>query len=522
MRWLRPAQRELRWRRGWRREATPRAVVRRVITRTGSRFGEPDPSSASRRAGRRARIDSAAVKIAVCVKQVPEAGVAKRIDPQTKRLDRSGEAGAERVRRERRRGGAAASRRRPARARSCSSRWARPARSRRCARRWRWAPTGRCSSATTLPPAPISSPRATCSPPSLEREQPDLVLFGQQASDSDGAVLWAAVAERLRRPLVSQAAELTVDGGKVQVEAADRVRLRPDRGAAPGGRRRLGRDQRAALPVAEGDHGREVEAAGDALARRPRRRRGPRRARPARRRRSTSSSRRPRAATRFASRATRGAARRSSSTSRRGSSSSADPRLPRAPRRRDRPQLARRALEGRRARRRRRRRRRGFGRARPRGPGGRARRAHASTSPTIPRSRRRSRSRASTCSPRSSRDKGFDTVLFGQSVLAADLASGLAARLDAGLNWDLTDIALEGGGSSASGRRSPTPCWWTSAGSRARGSRSSAPARSTRRRRAAPPRSRTSRSQLQDFSTGAVMLEQAHEERTGRRSRTPT
>ena len=32
------------------------------------------------------------MKIAVCVKQVPEAGSARRIDPQTKRLDRSGEA----------------------------------------------------------------------------------------------------------------------------------------------------------------------------------------------------------------------------------------------------------------------------------------------------------------------------------------------------------------------------------------------------------------------------------------------
>jgi electron transfer flavoprotein beta subunit len=31
------------------------------------------------------------VKIAVCVKEVPEAGAARRIDPQTKRLDRSGE-----------------------------------------------------------------------------------------------------------------------------------------------------------------------------------------------------------------------------------------------------------------------------------------------------------------------------------------------------------------------------------------------------------------------------------------------
>ena len=48
----------------------------------------------------------------------------------------------------------------------------------------------------------------------LEREGADLVLFGQQSSDSDGAVLWAAVAERLRMPLVSQAAELAVADGK--------------------------------------------------------------------------------------------------------------------------------------------------------------------------------------------------------------------------------------------------------------------------------------------------------------------
>ena len=52
----------------------------------------------------------------------------------------------------------------------------------------------------------------------LERQGPDLVLFGQQASDSDGAVLWAAVADNLRRPLVSQAAELTVADGKVRVK----------------------------------------------------------------------------------------------------------------------------------------------------------------------------------------------------------------------------------------------------------------------------------------------------------------
>jgi electron transfer flavoprotein alpha subunit len=42
-------------------------------------------------------------------------------------------------------------------------------------------------------------------------------------------------------------------------------------------------------------------------------------------------------------------------------------------------------------------------------------------------------------------DKGIDTVLFANSVLAADVAAGLAARLDAGLNWDLVDVALDDG-----------------------------------------------------------------------------
>jgi electron transfer flavoprotein beta subunit len=52
----------------------------------------------------------------------------------------------------------------------------------------------------------------------LEREGADIVLFGQQAGDSDGAVLWAAVADRLRLPVVSQAASLDLDGGKVRVK----------------------------------------------------------------------------------------------------------------------------------------------------------------------------------------------------------------------------------------------------------------------------------------------------------------
>jgi electron transfer flavoprotein alpha subunit len=43
------------------------------------------------------------------------------------------------------------------------------------------------------------------------------------------------------------------------------------------------------------------------------------------------------------------------------------------------------------------------------------------------------------------REQEIDTVLFANSVLAADVAAGLAARLDAGINWDLVDVAREDG-----------------------------------------------------------------------------
>ena len=52
----------------------------------------------------------------------------------------------------------------------------------------------------------------------IEREHPDLILFGQQAADSDGAVLWAAVADRLRLPVISQAASLELADGKAKVK----------------------------------------------------------------------------------------------------------------------------------------------------------------------------------------------------------------------------------------------------------------------------------------------------------------
>jgi electron transfer flavoprotein alpha subunit len=41
-------------------------------------------------------------------------------------------------------------------------------------------------------------------------------------------------------------------------------------------------------------------------------------------------------------------------------------------------------------------------------------------------------------------ERGYDTVLLANSVLAADVAAALAARLDAGLNWDLTALRLDG------------------------------------------------------------------------------
>jgi electron transfer flavoprotein beta subunit len=56
----------------------------------------------------------------------------------------------------------------------------------------------------------------------IERESADLVLFGQQSADGGGACLWSAVAERLRRPVISQVSELQNDAtsvtGKRQTE----------------------------------------------------------------------------------------------------------------------------------------------------------------------------------------------------------------------------------------------------------------------------------------------------------------
>lgn len=57
----------------------------------------------------------------------------------------------------------------------------------------------------------------------LRREAADLVLFGQQTSDGGGAVLWAAVAEQLELPFVSQVNTLTLGDAVVVVERETEV-----------------------------------------------------------------------------------------------------------------------------------------------------------------------------------------------------------------------------------------------------------------------------------------------------------
>jgi electron transfer flavoprotein beta subunit len=153
------------------------------------------------------------MKVAVCVKQVPEG--TKRIDPGTKRLDRSGEGALN----------------------------AFDAHAVEEALRLRDAAgEGEVVLISMGPPGAMDALRKALAmgadravlvtddgaagadllgtsrvlAAALERESPDLVLFGQQASDGDGAVMWAAVADRLKRPVLSQAAEITVDGGKLR------------------------------------------------------------------------------------------------------------------------------------------------------------------------------------------------------------------------------------------------------------------------------------------------------------------
>jgi electron transfer flavoprotein beta subunit len=161
------------------------------------------------------------VKIAVCVKEVPDATAHKRIDPGTKRLDRSGEGAlnafdtnaveeALRLKDATGEGEVVVVSMGPERALNSL----RKALAMGADRAVLVSDEGAAGADLVATSATLAK--------ALEREQPNLILFGQQSSDSDGAVLWAAVAERLRRPVISQVAELTLEGdsltGKRQTE----------------------------------------------------------------------------------------------------------------------------------------------------------------------------------------------------------------------------------------------------------------------------------------------------------------
>jgi electron transfer flavoprotein beta subunit len=153
------------------------------------------------------------MKIAVCVKVVPDATVHKRIDPATKRLDRSGEAALnptdlnaveEALRLKEAQGGEVV---------LVSLGPEKAADSLRKA-----LAMGADRAVLVTDPAAAGSDllgTAAALTAVLERESPDLVLFGQASSDGDGSVLWAAVAERLGRPVISQVAALGPDDGSV-------------------------------------------------------------------------------------------------------------------------------------------------------------------------------------------------------------------------------------------------------------------------------------------------------------------
>jgi len=153
------------------------------------------------------------MKIAVCVKQVPEAQ-AKRIDASTKRLDRSGEAAlnafdanaieeALRVKESSGDGEVVLVSLGPQSSLDALRKGLAMGADRAVL------VSDDAAAGSDLVATSLALAKA------LERESADLILFGQQASDSDGAVLWAAVADRLRRPVISQVAELGVDGSAV-------------------------------------------------------------------------------------------------------------------------------------------------------------------------------------------------------------------------------------------------------------------------------------------------------------------
>jgi electron transfer flavoprotein beta subunit len=153
------------------------------------------------------------MKIAVCVKEVPDPGPNRRIDPDTKRIDRSGDrslnqfdlnAIEEALRLKEAAGDGEVV--------LVSLGGSRALDSIR-----KGLGMGADRAVLVTDEAAVGSDLVATTnvlAAALSAESPDVVLFGQQASDSDGAVLWAAVADRLRMPMISQVSELEVADGQ--------------------------------------------------------------------------------------------------------------------------------------------------------------------------------------------------------------------------------------------------------------------------------------------------------------------
>jgi electron transfer flavoprotein beta subunit len=154
------------------------------------------------------------MKFAVCVKAVPDAAAGRRLNPTTKRLDRSGELTisdwdtypieeALKLREAAGDGEVVVVSMGPERALDAL----------------RKALAMGADRAVLVTDASLEGAdllgTARALAGALERESPDLILFGQQSADGGGACLWAAVADRLRRPVVSQVSELTLGDGSL-------------------------------------------------------------------------------------------------------------------------------------------------------------------------------------------------------------------------------------------------------------------------------------------------------------------
>jgi len=158
------------------------------------------------------------LNIAVCVKEVPSATAARRLDPSTNRLDRSGDSelnpfdvhGLEEAVRIRESG------------RQVDEIVAVSMGPESAQRPLQKALALGADRAVLLTDPALAgsdiSGTAYALAQVLERQNADLVILGQQAADADCYVMAAAVADHLKRPLITQVASLEVTDGGIRAK----------------------------------------------------------------------------------------------------------------------------------------------------------------------------------------------------------------------------------------------------------------------------------------------------------------